>query len=398
GRNKEFPIRLSVRYLPLLPGFAWRNQSMIDASAAESALWSAPDAESLTAPLDALYSHYRECYSQDGAWEALQRGNPDTLDWLPLDALHNPGTPEQREIAQRVGAIAAFLQRYTSDHGYRQQARAVLFALDEGHEQRFMHLLLPLLRKLDYHSVMLDLLGDMVGPIRVSDAEGRAHDPTLKAAHQAAILEFKQEVVATQVFMAVKRGLEILYGAEAVVPRDELAFVSGIAIPCAADVPAFVMGIPPSALDARRFVHSRAIGIYGVLVVDRERQQAVKIDIITGVLPKDTELRRLRSAVIVKKRGATPQEHRRFFDRLSELIVQFARVGDDNYVITGPIAFPWSEHSDKLAFVPASREDFQHHLRRVRPSAALLDALVRLSTEPSASASSAAAPTVPIPC
>ncbi|WP_209262275.1 hypothetical protein, partial [Thiorhodococcus minor] len=31
GRNKEFPIRLSVRYLPLLPGFAWRNQSMIKA-------------------------------------------------------------------------------------------------------------------------------------------------------------------------------------------------------------------------------------------------------------------------------------------------------------------------------------------------------------------------------
>ena len=25
GRKKEFPIGLSVRYLPLLPGFAWRN-------------------------------------------------------------------------------------------------------------------------------------------------------------------------------------------------------------------------------------------------------------------------------------------------------------------------------------------------------------------------------------
>ncbi|MBK1725344.1 hypothetical protein CKO23_24885, partial [Thiocystis violacea] len=30
GRNKEFPIRLSVRYLPLLPGFAWRNQWLTD--------------------------------------------------------------------------------------------------------------------------------------------------------------------------------------------------------------------------------------------------------------------------------------------------------------------------------------------------------------------------------
>ncbi|WP_209262620.1 hypothetical protein, partial [Thiorhodococcus minor] len=33
GRNKEFPIRLSVRYLPLLPGFAWRNGPMIKAGA-----------------------------------------------------------------------------------------------------------------------------------------------------------------------------------------------------------------------------------------------------------------------------------------------------------------------------------------------------------------------------
>ncbi|WP_207168672.1 hypothetical protein, partial [Thiocystis violacea] len=32
GRNKEFPICLSVRYLPLLPGFAWRNRTMIKAS------------------------------------------------------------------------------------------------------------------------------------------------------------------------------------------------------------------------------------------------------------------------------------------------------------------------------------------------------------------------------
>ncbi|WP_206171679.1 hypothetical protein, partial [Thiorhodococcus mannitoliphagus] len=31
GHNKEFPIRLSVRYLPLLPGFAWRNETMIKA-------------------------------------------------------------------------------------------------------------------------------------------------------------------------------------------------------------------------------------------------------------------------------------------------------------------------------------------------------------------------------
>jgi hypothetical protein len=31
GRNKEFPIRLSLRSLPLLPGFAWRNELMIEA-------------------------------------------------------------------------------------------------------------------------------------------------------------------------------------------------------------------------------------------------------------------------------------------------------------------------------------------------------------------------------
>ncbi len=32
GRKKEFPIRLSVRYLPLLPGFAWRNRNLIKAA------------------------------------------------------------------------------------------------------------------------------------------------------------------------------------------------------------------------------------------------------------------------------------------------------------------------------------------------------------------------------
>jgi hypothetical protein len=31
GRNKEFLIRLSLRSLPLLPGFAWRNELMIEA-------------------------------------------------------------------------------------------------------------------------------------------------------------------------------------------------------------------------------------------------------------------------------------------------------------------------------------------------------------------------------
>ena len=135
-------------------------------------------------------------------------------------------------------------------------------------------------------------------------------------------------------------------------PRDDLAFVSGIAIPCAADVPAFVMGIAPSDLDSRCVIHSRAIGIYAVLIVDRKKGRAVEMDIHTGVLVQDQELRRLRRAVTVKKRAASRDQHRRFFDRLSELIVQFARVGDGNYHVTGPIDRSWVEYADKPKKAP----------------------------------------------
>jgi hypothetical protein len=32
GHKKEFPIRLSVRYRPLSPGFAWRNEIVNEAN------------------------------------------------------------------------------------------------------------------------------------------------------------------------------------------------------------------------------------------------------------------------------------------------------------------------------------------------------------------------------
>jgi anaerobic selenocysteine-containing dehydrogenase/Fe-S cluster biogenesis protein NfuA len=362
--NQSLIKRTPVRLTPLHP--------------AEAALLAAPDRDALAGTVHALHAHYLSVYPTDAGWEALQRGEADAVNWLPPALLYQPQTPGEQAIASHVGAMAAFLQRYGTDKGYRADAGEVLLGLDKATKQAFMQCLLPLLRRLDYHDCLLDLLGDMVGPLRVADADGTGHRLTLKRAHQAAILEFKEEVVAAQVFIAVKRGLEILYGPHAVVPRDDLAFVSGIAIPCAADVPAYVMGIPPSALDARRVIHSRAIGIHAVLIVDRRRGRAVKMDIHTGVLPKDQELRHLRSAVIVKKRAASPAQHRRFFDRLGELIVNFARVGDGNYRVTGPMDLPWDEYAEKLAFVPALREDFQRHLLHVRPTPQLLEALLAL--------------------
>ena len=339
----------------------------------ETILWESPAAAVLQTVIANIYDHFRCAYPEDGDWEAFARSEDGATDWLPLDHLYNPQTPEQRGIADQVGAMAVFLQRYDGDRSYRKTAGEALHDFDEPTRQRFMHILLPLLRKLDYHSSLLDLLGDMVGSIRVKNADGSLETITLKAAHQAAILELKEEVVAAQLFVAIKRGLEILYGVNAMVPRENLAFVSGIAIPCSGDVPAFVMGIPPSALDTRRLIHSRAIGIHALLIVDTVERRAVKMDIQTGVLPKDKELRHLRSQVIVKKRAATRYDHRRFFDRLGELIVKFVREGDANYHIIGPLkSVPWEEYQAKLAFVPALRKDFQEYLQTIALSPELI--------------------------
>jgi len=130
-----------------------------------------------------------------------------------------------------VGALTAFFQRYSSSDAYRLAAGEVLRDLDAEARDRFLRILLPVIRRLDYHSVLRRILADMVGTVTVVGADGRAEVLSLLSAHKSGIPEFKEETVAIQLFIAAKRGLERLYGSHAVVRRDDLAFVSGVAIP-----------------------------------------------------------------------------------------------------------------------------------------------------------------------
>ena len=104
---------------------------------------------------------------------------------------------------------------------------------------------MPVLRKLDHHATMLPIIQDITGVIRLRDAQGEVQEVDLLGAHKAAVLELKDEIVAVQLFLALKAGLERLHGPDAIVDRDDIAVVSGIAIPCAGDVPRFYMGIAP---------------------------------------------------------------------------------------------------------------------------------------------------------
>ena len=192
------------------------------------------------------------------------------------------------------------------------------------------------------------------------------------------MLEFKEEIVAIQLYIAARRGLELLFGKGAVVPREDLAFVSGIAIPCAGDVPAHFLGMSPANLSSDRMIHSRAIGLGAMMVIDRRNKRAVRINVHTGVLPKDRELTTLRGIVINRKRGASGREHARFFDRLGELVVDYVRTGDDNFDLFGPVSFDWEEYCKKLAIAPAARADFCAYLLKQRISPGLALSLVGL--------------------
>ena len=313
---------------------------------------------------------------------ALNRLDPDVVDRTFRRYLKEDGEVDVAALFDHVvemsGALATFVQRYQGDPAYRREAAALLQGLDPEARDRLLTCLLPLLRKLDLHLALVDLLSDVVGPLPMRDAEGRVTHATVKGAHQCAVLELKEEVVAVQLFIAIKRGVERLFGEGAVVPRDDLAFVSGIAIPCAGDVPAYAMGIAPSELGCGHLLHNRSIGVHALLVVDRRRDRAVLVNIDTGVLPKDKELMKLRSRVIMKKQAATRRDHRRFFDRLGELMAIYVRLGDGNFTFRGPFDLPWAEFQEKLTFVPAQRKEFQAHLRDVAPSPRLVHGLIAL--------------------
>jgi Fe-S cluster biogenesis protein NfuA len=169
-----------------------------------------------------------------------------------------------------------------------------------------------------------------------------------------------------------------MYGKGATVPHEDIAVVSGIAIPCAADMPAYILSIAPSDLHVGRLLHSRAIGGDAIMVVDCKTNQSVKVDVKTGVLPKDKELNTLRAKVIARKRAGTADEHRRFFDVLEELITEYVERGDDNFDFYQTDNICWPEFQAKLSFAPAKRQAFRHHLVDTRISPELTRALVEL--------------------
>ncbi len=344
----------------------------------EAAMWTAPDAEALNRAVDIVHADFRATFPGEDDWTDTQREAPDDIVWLPSDRLRNPEDDASRALSEAVGALTAFFQRYSTDRAYKKSAGAILRMLDGEKRDRFLRIFLPLVRRLDYHSVTHLVLSDFVGGVTVIGADGKPVELNLLSAHKSAVLEFKEEIVAIQLFIAAKRGLDLLFGDGATVNRDDLAFVSGVAIPCAGDVPAHFLGISPAYIGTALLVHSRAIGNSSLIIVDRKRGRAVHVDVVTGVLPKDRELTQLRGAVINRKRSATGREHRRFFDRLGELIVEYVRTGDENFAFHGPVDLDWAEYQEKLAFSPATKKGFVEHLVRQRISPAMAHAFVGL--------------------
>lgn len=386
-----------VAYIDFVPGEinrltdyvdsdAFTNQSLIKRTPVsleplaplEAALWARPDPEALGAVVHQLYDRFRAAYPTDEGWLALQRQEPGAVDWLHPRALRAPIGAAERALGVAVGAFTAFVQKTVGDPAYRAAGAPMLRGLPPQTRDRLLTVLLPLLRRLDYQSALHVLLSDLVGGVRLVDADGRETVVDLLSAHKSAVLEFKEEIVAIQLFIAVKHAIELLFGPDAAVPRQDLAFVSGVAIPCAGDVPAHFLGISPAELGAGGLVHSRAIGASALIVVDTRRGRAVRVDVHTGVLPHDRELTRLRGVVINRKRGASAREHSRFFDRLGELIVQYVRVGEGNFHRFGPVALDWEEYRSKLGYAPAAYREFRQHLVHRAVSPALAQALVAL--------------------
>ncbi len=387
-------VPASVAFIDFVPGEINRltdyldsdritNQSLIKRTTVElrplapleTALWAAPSSVALTEVVDRLHAELRREFPRPEDWLATQRGDHREPAWLPRETLAADGGDERGAVSEAAGAMIAFLQRYLGDRDYRASGTEMLRALPAATRDALLQLLLPFLRRMDYQAAMHPVLSAVIGEVRVRDVEGHETVLNLHSAHRSAVLEFKEEIVAIQLFVAVKRAVERLFGVGAVIPREDLAFVSGVAIPCAGDVPAHFLGISPADIDAGVLVHSRAIGHSALIVVDRRRRLAVRVNITTGVLPKDRELTALRARVINKKRSATPAEHRRFFDRLGELIVDYVRTGDENFELFGPVAIDWHEYRDKLGFAPGQHKQFLAHLVARRASGGLLETL-----------------------
>ncbi|MFK7859536.1 MAG: molybdopterin-dependent oxidoreductase [Granulosicoccus sp.] len=344
----------------------------------EKALWNEPDVSALKGAIEIVYADWRMTFPSDDDWLTSQRNPTADSSWLPSVQLRDPADAYWAQLSEAVGALAVFFQQYTTQADYRVLAAPRLHALHDQTRERLLYILMPLARRLDYQNVLHPILSDIVGGVCVADEKGEVAKLDLLSAHKSAVLEFKEEIVAIQLFIAIKRGLDILYGPGTQVCRDDLAFVSGVAIPCAGDVPAHFLGISPADLDSALLVHSRAIGNGALIIVDRKHNRAVRVDVVTGVLPKDKELGQLRGQVINRKRAASGYEHRRFFDRLGELIVEYVRTGDSNFALSGPVDFDWQEYHSKLSFAPANRREFHRFLVERQISMGLATSLAEL--------------------
>jgi len=359
---------------------AFTNQSLIKRTSVnlhaltsiEQALWNSPDTAILKSLIDTIYQDYRKHFPLDEKWAETQQVYPPRHPWPAEDVIRLSNAGSDPGLAAAIGAFMAFIQRYVTSKDYRKQGCQVLGELDSNDRWRLLSFLLPLLRRLDFQSALHTLLSDLTGGIVLVDEDGKEVVASLLSAHKSAILEFKEEIVAIQLFVAIKRGIEMLFGTGAKVERERLAFVSGIAIPCAGDVPAHFVDISPADLDSDRLIHSRAIGSSSIMVVDRWKNRAVRVDVKTGILPRDRELTLLRNFVINRKRGATTQQHNRFFDRLGELIVQYIRSGDENFDFFGPEPLDWKEYVGKIHIAPAAPKKFREYLveKRVKPELA----------------------------
>lgn len=346
------------------------NQSLIKRTSvtiqaltdAEAKLWNEPCGTTFVQAIETIYQDYRRHYPTDEDWVRTQQGDRPEHPWPSQQALSNPSNDQDRLLAEAIGAFTTFIQRYVTDKDYREAGATALKALSSEQREHFLSMLLPILRRLDYQSALHLILSDLTGNITLVSENGEKTEVNLLSAHKSAILEFKEEIVAIQLFIAIKRGIEHLFGSTRGIPRGRLAFVSGIAIPCAGDVPAHFVDISPADLDSGRLIHSRAIGSNAIIVVDRLEGRAVRVDVKTGILPRDRELTLLRNYVINRKRAASTQQHNRFFDRLGELIVKYVREGDDNFEFFGPVGIDWSEYVQKLHVAPAGAKPFREHL------------------------------------
>ncbi|MGK7924015.1 MAG: molybdopterin oxidoreductase family protein, partial [Spirulina sp.] len=207
----EFP------FLDFVPGEANRltdyldadrftNQSLIKRtpirverlSPQEATLWQTPDLEVLGAIVGSLYQHYLRTYPTETEADAFARGEPDVPDWLPLDTLRQPTNPKEEELAVLVGAMATFLQCYEDNPDYRTAAAIALRQWQGEERDRFLTILLPLLRKLDYNTLMMSLLSDTVGKVPLQNTLGKIEYANLEEAHDSATIEIKEEVVGVQ--------------------------------------------------------------------------------------------------------------------------------------------------------------------------------------------------------